>query len=270
MVRRRVLFAATGVLALCGVLLLLRGLYWDTGSTSAGSRPPLSTATVTVTLAPSQPPNTPTPTVPAEPAASPASKEDPGSLPAGLLCRDLIARGYSYADSVAYWHSQGDTAQMDVDHNGRPCETVYPKSDVLKYYGPIVTAQAPEGKLHILGPTHGNYGQSGGAGNCANWTLRFVNDSDTAISRVVFAPPNGSYTGPWDPSAQSYSEVAAAPPEAEVIVVSLAPGEARDVAFQTCTSTPPPVDPNYEFGVRTPLTIPFTWVTGATGTTAIT
>jgi hypothetical protein len=187
-----------------------------------------------------------------------------------LLCRDLLARGYSYADSVEYWHSQGDPAQLDVDSNGRPCETVYPKSNVASYYGPDVTAHAPEGKLHILGPIHGNYGQGFASGRCANWKLRFVNDSDTTISKVLFAPPRGSYTGPWNPDTQTNSEVPAAPPEAEVIFVSLAPGEGRDIAFQTCTSTPPPADSNYQFGVWTPLTIPFTWVTGATGTTSIT
>ncbi len=45
--------------------------------------------------------------------------------PAGLLCADLQAAGYSYGDALAYWIAEGAPARMDVDTNGIPCESVY-------------------------------------------------------------------------------------------------------------------------------------------------
>lgn len=48
------------------------------------------------------------------------------SVPAGLLCRDLVAMGASYGDSVTYWWYSGMPNRMDADGNGIPCETVYP------------------------------------------------------------------------------------------------------------------------------------------------
>ena len=56
-------------------------------------------------------------------------------LPAGLFCRDLKARGYSYVGATNYWRAHGNPDQMDVDRNGIPCETVYPPSDVSAYWG---------------------------------------------------------------------------------------------------------------------------------------
>jgi hypothetical protein len=52
----------------------------------------------------------------------------------GLFCRDLNARGYSYSGAVNYWRRNGQPKQMDADGNGRPCETVYPPSDVSSYW----------------------------------------------------------------------------------------------------------------------------------------
>jgi hypothetical protein len=57
-------------------------------------------------------------------------------LPAGLFCRDLNAEGYSYTAAVDYWKMHGQPNQMDADRNGRPCETVYPSSDIDAYWGP--------------------------------------------------------------------------------------------------------------------------------------
>jgi hypothetical protein len=62
------------------------------------------------------------------------SLPDTSALPAGLFCRDLYARGYSYADAVSYWYLHGEPDQMDIDLNGIPCETVYPPSDVDNYW----------------------------------------------------------------------------------------------------------------------------------------
>jgi hypothetical protein len=57
------------------------------------------------------------------------------SLSAGLFCRDLNARGYSYVAAIDYWRMHGQPNQMDADRNGIPCETVYPASDVSAYWG---------------------------------------------------------------------------------------------------------------------------------------
>jgi hypothetical protein len=56
---------------------------------------------------------------------------DPGP---GLFCRDLLARGYSYAEAADYWLRHGSPDRMDADVNGIPCETVYPAEDVDDYW----------------------------------------------------------------------------------------------------------------------------------------
>lgn len=55
-------------------------------------------------------------------------------LPAGLLCRDLLASGHSYGDALSYWYYWGMPDRMDADQNGIPCETVYPRSTVDLYW----------------------------------------------------------------------------------------------------------------------------------------
>jgi hypothetical protein len=55
-------------------------------------------------------------------------------LPAGLFCRDLNAKGYSYVAAVDYWRLHGQPNQMDADRNGIPCETVYSRNDVAAYW----------------------------------------------------------------------------------------------------------------------------------------
>ena len=34
-----------------------------------------------------------------------------------------------------YWRTQGQPERLDADRDGIPCETVYPTSDVLAYWG---------------------------------------------------------------------------------------------------------------------------------------
>ncbi|MFF0339321.1 excalibur calcium-binding domain-containing protein [Kribbella sp. NPDC004875] len=55
---------------------------------------------------------------------------------AGLYCRDLAARGASYAEAVRYWWYYGMPARMDADKNGIPCETVYSKAAVNAFWYP--------------------------------------------------------------------------------------------------------------------------------------
>lgn len=56
------------------------------------------------------------------------------SLPAGLFCRDLRAKGYSYVEAVEYWRHHGRPDRMDADRNGVPCETVYTRAAVAAFW----------------------------------------------------------------------------------------------------------------------------------------
>ncbi|MGW7681201.1 hypothetical protein ACWGID_10705 [Kribbella sp. NPDC054772] len=55
---------------------------------------------------------------------------------AGMYCRDLVARGASYAEAVRYWWYYGMPARMDADKNGIPCETVYSSAAVNAFWYP--------------------------------------------------------------------------------------------------------------------------------------
>ena len=81
-----------------------------------------------------------------DPEPEPLPEPDPEPLPQsspierlepGLFCRDLNARGFSYAEAVAYWESEGRPSRMDASNNGIPCQTVYPRSEVEAYWGPV-------------------------------------------------------------------------------------------------------------------------------------
>jgi hypothetical protein len=89
--------------------------------------------------APQAPEPTPEPTPPAQ---APANVLD---LPSGLFCRDLYAMGYPYWDAVTYWESEGRTSRMDASNNGIPCQTVYPRQDVVDYWGIQVDPDFQEG-----------------------------------------------------------------------------------------------------------------------------
>jgi hypothetical protein len=72
-------------------------------------------------------------TISAEPAS--ARRKPVTSLPAGLYCRNLKARGYSYGEAVQYWRYWDEPDNMDADLNGIPCETVYSAAEVRRYFG---------------------------------------------------------------------------------------------------------------------------------------
>ncbi|TCC54571.1 hypothetical protein E0H73_38055 [Kribbella pittospori] len=94
----------------------------------------------TLTVAPSA--KATTSSVPAPPKVV----GDVRSLPAGLFCRDLKAKGFSYVAAIDYWRLHGQPNQMDADRNGIPCETVYPRSDVGAYWnGREIGGAAPLG-----------------------------------------------------------------------------------------------------------------------------
>ena len=83
-------------------------------------------------------------------------------LDAGLFCRDLQPKGYSYAEAVAYWTREGQPDRMDADLNGIPCETVYESVAVVAFWGdplPTTTTTPPlsleslEAQLNLEWPT---------------------------------------------------------------------------------------------------------------------
>ena len=96
-------------------------------SSTTTTAPPSSTTTATTA-----PPTTTATTRPPPLTTVPGGV---GALPSGLYCRDLSAMGYSYPAAVEYWRLEGYTDRMDADLNGIPCETVYPRSDVVAYWG---------------------------------------------------------------------------------------------------------------------------------------
>jgi len=86
-----------------------------------------------------------------EPLPDPEPEPEPQPLPQaspiddlepGLFCRDLHARGFSYAEAAAYWESEGRPTRMDASNNGIPCQTVYPRSEVEAYWGPVPGSSA--------------------------------------------------------------------------------------------------------------------------------
>ena len=96
---------------------------------------PPPTTTTEATSSTTAPPATTAPPVTSAPIG------EVRQAPAGLLCKDLNAQGYSYSDAVDYWRVNGQPDRMDADKNGIPCETVYPRSDVVAYW-PAATYEA--------------------------------------------------------------------------------------------------------------------------------
>lgn len=128
--------ASAGILSclgLAGVLLLNR----SGDGRPHDARAALDTAPVASDAPPSASSTSTPSTATAVPVAPPAPA-GPGDVrlqPAGLFCRDLQARGYSYSAAVDYWRMHGQPDQMDADRNGIPCETVYPVDRVADYFG---------------------------------------------------------------------------------------------------------------------------------------
>lgn len=104
----------------------------DTAATLPPTTADRSSTTGSSTTATTASTTTAPPTTPPPPPTGPGDVLD---QPSGLYCRDLNAMGYSYSAAVDYWRREGNTNRMDADRNGIPCETVYPRSDVVSYWG---------------------------------------------------------------------------------------------------------------------------------------
>ena len=88
-----------------------------------------------------------------------------------------------------------------------------------------------------------------------------MNQSDTPIVGVEFAPKSGNYTdySGWD--GKDFPTIKAKKPAPVAIEIYLEPGDAQDVRFQTCTRTSEPKG-SYDFSVVPPDFVAFTWETG--------
>lgn len=76
-------------------------------------------------------------------------------LEPGLYCRDLHPRGYTYSQAVQYWMLERMPDRMDADRNGIPCETVYPESDVVDYWGTSPPTTTVTARRYVVGePTY--------------------------------------------------------------------------------------------------------------------
>ncbi|MEA2001316.1 MAG: hypothetical protein U9N84_05445 [Actinomycetota bacterium] len=94
-----------------------------------------ATATTVVAVETTTPPTTATPTTTSPPTTTITTLPPVAGLEGGLFCRDLVAMGYDYPTAVTYWVREGSPDRMDADRNGIPCETVFPESDVLAFWG---------------------------------------------------------------------------------------------------------------------------------------
>lgn len=130
--------AVVAVVLLGGLAVVLAATGGDGDDETVTTGPSVTAATTTTTTAPATSTTTTAPPTTTATTAPRASTTVPGgvaALPAGLFCRDLAAMGYSYSGAVEYWRLEGNTNRMDADRNGIPCETVYPRSDVVAYWG---------------------------------------------------------------------------------------------------------------------------------------
>jgi len=113
----------------------------DTRSEAAPTPTPVSELTTTTT--------TTTPQITLAPPVTTTTLVDVADLQVGLFCRDLQPIGYSYSEVVAYWIREGRPDRMDEDKNGIPCETLYPFTDVIAFWGDPLPTTSPAAVLTL-------------------------------------------------------------------------------------------------------------------------
>ncbi|WP_170062643.1 SH3 domain-containing protein [Sediminihabitans luteus] len=123
-------------------------------------------------------------------------------------------------------------------------------------------ATEPIGSVRIYGPEGGgNYGQGFADGECSNWHVRVVNQSNTAIAGFTFTSVEAEYVNGYSDASTQVTAQAPAPVQVDAYV---APGTEQDVRFRACTSTPYPGS-GFDLGVTPSNTIIYHWVTGRDG-----
>ena len=55
----------------------------------------------------------------------------------GQFCADVNAAGYGYQEAVAYWFHEGQPNRMDAARDGIPCGTVYPSTEIDRYWDAV-------------------------------------------------------------------------------------------------------------------------------------
>lgn len=103
-------------------------------TTTTSTTAPSATTAPEFDSAPDPLATTPTSAV-SNPASTTSALPPIDRAESGLSCRDLYAIGYSYPDAAIYWMEEGSPDRMDTDRNGIPCETVYPRTDVVGFWG---------------------------------------------------------------------------------------------------------------------------------------
>jgi hypothetical protein len=128
---------------------VVAGYFLAGGSDKHDDKAELESATSATTSETTATSATPSPTerqTPRDRSTRPRRNNGPGDVgaePAGLFCRDLYLKGYSYSAAVDYYRMHGNANQMDADRDGIPCETVYPDSDVTAYWGDVADGYYP-------------------------------------------------------------------------------------------------------------------------------
>jgi hypothetical protein len=56
------------------------------------------------------------------------------SVPDGLFCRDLVARGATYSEAVTYWWYSGRPKRLDADADGIPCRAEYSPAEIDAFW----------------------------------------------------------------------------------------------------------------------------------------
>jgi hypothetical protein len=114
----------------------------EPGGTTTTAVPTTAAPTTTTSTAPTttRPPTTTTTT-------TTTTAMPPPELATGLLCRDVEAAGYGFAEALAYWVREGLPDRMDEDGDGIPCETVYPAAEVDAVLDFDAANPLPAGKL---------------------------------------------------------------------------------------------------------------------------
>lgn len=137
-VPRALIITLAGVVAVLVVILVIVLLTGDhDSSVSTDLAPSTSYVPEDSVVTSTAPPTTDVaPSVPTTATPSPVLAE-----PAGLLCRDLNAKGYSYEEAMIYWEHHGKPENMDASGMGIPCQSVYDRSDVIAYWGELAKTQ---------------------------------------------------------------------------------------------------------------------------------
>ena len=118
-----------------GRCLLRKGKWEPIGSRDGTTSTIAATTNVSTTTSTIAPTTATSVAVTSVSAPVPVKPSNVLGEPAGLYCRDLKGRSYSYTAAFDYWRAHGEPDQMDADRNGIPCETVFTRSDVTAYWG---------------------------------------------------------------------------------------------------------------------------------------